>query len=901
MKAKASEIFVAANNKLSSYQAKRDFSKTSEPSGENAIAPSEIRRFVIQKHAATRLHYDFRLEVDGVLKSWAVTKGPSLDPHEKRLAVEVEDHPLDYGDFEGTIPKGQYGGGSVLLWDRGYWMPEAADPGEAIRKGELKFAVEGERLHGEWVLVRIKSRQPNDKKNNWLLIKHRDQFARDNDGALLAEDRSVASGRTMTEIAAGKGRGPKPFFLAARRAAPPDAIWNSSRNESRASDAADETPARKRAPVEAVRNNKTPASRSMPDFVAPELCRLIDKPPSGAGWVHEIKFDGYRIQARVEGGRAVLRTRRGLNWTDKFDAIARAAAKLPDGIYDGEVVALDETGSPKFGALQAALAQGKTEELVYFVFDLLFTEGNDFLQVPLRERKSSLRRIVEQLEENSVIRYVEHFDASGESVLDTAREMSLEGIVSKHLGDIYRPGQRDWTKVKCRAGQEVVVGGWTSEGSRFRSLLAGVYRDGNLVYAGRVGTGFSEDVVRELLPRLKNLTIDQSPFEGKNAPRPKAGVHWLKPELVAQIEFAGWTDDGMVRAGAFKGLREDRNPTEIILERPAPTETDDLAGPGEKENGSNTFMTPNSKPASSVTVMGIAISNPDKPMWPDAHDGKPVIKLDLAHYYEDVGDWMIGHIRGRPCSIVRAPDGINGEQFFQRHGMLGMSKLLKLVKVSGDHEAYLQIDTVEGLIAVAQVAALELHPWNCAPDAPEVPGRLIFDLDPAPDVDFNAVIDAACELRERLGQIGLIGFCKTTGGKGLHVVTPISQPSDATLDWSITKAFAHEVVAQMASDGPSRYLTTMGKKDRSGKIYLDYLRNDRMSTAVAVLSTRARPGAQVSMPLEWPQVRPGLNPTRFTVRTAPALLARSKAWKDYDNSERPLEDAIRRLTKYGNA
>jgi bifunctional non-homologous end joining protein LigD len=891
---------VAANSKLSAYQAKRDFSKTAEPSGETAVAPSEVRRFVIQKHAATRLHYDFRLEVDGVLKSWAVTRGPSLDPHDKRLAVEVEDHPLDYGDFEGTIPKGQYGGGSVQLWDRGYWIPEESDPAAAIKKGELKFAVEGERLHGEWVLVRIKNRRPGDKKNNWLLIKHRDKLARENDGdALLAEDRSVASGRTMADIAAGKGHGPKPFILATKHQAPPDAIWNSNKGsaaELRAPKARREDSA---AHSKVVPSKHGPRGTAvMPDFIPPELCKLIDRPPSGTGWVHEVKFDGYRIQARVKDGHAVLRTRRGLDWTAKFGAVGRAAAELPDGIYDGEVVALDKHGTPNFGSLQAALGEGKTDDLIYFVFDLLFAEGEDLQKIPLRERKASLQTIVEELGDNSTIRYVEHFDASGESVLETARRMSLEGIVSKQLGDVYRPGQRGWTKTKCRAGQEVVLGGWTSEGSRFRSLLAGVYRDGHLVYAGRIGTGFSEDVVEQILPRLKELTVDRNPFEGSNAPLRKPGVHWLKPELVARIEFAAWTSDGMVRAGAFKGLREDKSATEIVAEHLTPEEQIEVAQGGPKESP-NTFAAPKPKSGGEATVMGISISHPDKQMWPDAGDGKPVTKLDLAHYYEAIGDFLIKYIKGRPCSIVRAPEGIGGEHFFQRHGMLGMPKLLKLVKVSGDHQPYLQIDTVEGLIAVAQMAALELHPWNCAPDAPEVPGRLVFDFDPAPDVDFAVVTEGARELRDRLDKLGLVSFCKTTGGKGLHVVTPLSDPK-GELDWRVAKAFAHEVVKQMASDSPSRYLTTMARKDRSGRIFLDYLRNDRMSTAVAVLSPRARPGATVSMPLEWKQVRRGLDPTRFTVRTAPPLLKGSKTWKEYDNSERQLEGAIKQLTKSGS-
>jgi bifunctional non-homologous end joining protein LigD len=876
---------MVADNRLSLYQAKRDFSKTSEPSVENGTVASEVRRFVIQKHAATRLHYDFGLELDGVLKSWAITKGPSIDPHDKRLAVEVEDHPLEYGDFEGSIPKGQYGGGSVQLWDRGYWMPEGSDPVTAIKNGELKFKVEGERLHGEWVLVRIKNRRPGDKKNNWLLIKHRDKFARDNDGgALLAEDRSIRSGRPMADIATGKGGDLKPFFLATKhQVASIDAIWSSNKGSAAAVSS----------------KGKPRGSDLMPEFVAPELCKLIDRPPSRAGWIHEVKFDGYRIQARVEEGQSVLRTRKGLNWTAKFGAIARAAASLPDGIYDGEVVALDKKGAPNFGALQAALAEGKTDDLIFFVFDLLFAEGDNLQNVPLRERKARLERIIEKLDDDSVIRYVEYYDAAGESVLETARKMSLEGIVSKRLGDIYRPGQRDWTKTKCRAGQEVVLGGWTSEGNRFRSLLAGVYRDTHLVYIGRIGTGFGADVVRRIFPRLKEFTVDKNPFEGQNAPRHQAGVHWLKPELVAEIEFAGWTSDGMVRAGAFKGLREDKAASEVSAEHIAPAEVAEAAEQERlsRKTSSNTFVSPKLKAAGSASVMGVAISHPDKAMWPHAGDGKPVTKLDLALYYEAVGDWMIKHIKGRPCLIVRAPEGIGGEHFFQRHGMQGMSKLLKLVKVSGDHHPYLQIDTVEGLIAAAQFAALELHPWNCEPNAPEVPGRLIFDFDPAPDLDFSDVIAGARELRDRLDTLGLISFCKTTGGKGLHVVSPISHPNNRKLDWPVAKAFAHEIVTQMAADSPADYMTTMAKKDRSGKLFLDYLRNDRMSTAVAVLSTRARAGATVSMPLDWTQVKAGLDPLRFTVRTTPALMVKNKAWKDYDDSERQLENAIKRLTK----
>jgi bifunctional non-homologous end joining protein LigD len=892
---------VVVSSRLSSYYARRDFSKTPEPSGQNTILPSEIRRFVVQKHAASHLHYDFRLEVDGVLKSWAIAKGPSMDPHEKRLAIEVEDHPLDYGDFEGTIPKGQYGGGAVLLWDRGYWLPNASDPAAAISKGKLKFVVEGERLHGEFVLIQIRNRRAGDKKNNWLLIKHRDEFARDNDGdALLAEDRSVASGRTMADIAAGKGESPNPFILTDNNHAQPDATWNTNKAKDmklRASKAAGRKRARRASSSKRVSGkSRARAVHLMPEFIAPELCKLVEQPPSEAGWVHEVKFDGYRIQARVEDGQVVLRTRRALDWTRKFVPIVRAAASLPNGIYDGEIVALDKKGVPDFGILQAALAEEKADDLIYFVFDLLFASGDDFQNLPLRERKAALERIIEILGTDSVIRYVEHFDASGESILDNARKLSLEGIVSKKLDDIYRPGQREWTKTKCRPGQEVVLGGWTSEGDRFRSLLAGVYRDNHFTYIGRVGTGFSKDVVNRILPRLKELTVDRNPFEGRNAPRYRSGIHWLKPELIAQIEFAGWTSKDNIRAGAFKGLRGDKTASEIGVEHAMPIEQVEPHNRVTTKTSSTIFAKPKLKRDVNADVNGIVISHPGKVMWPDASDGKPVTKLDLARYYASVGDWIINYIKGRPCSIVRAPDGIGGEHFLQRHAIQSSSKSLSTVKIPGDGEPYLQINTVEGLIAAAQVAALELHPWNCKPNAPDIPGRLIFDFDPAPDVDFSAVIQGARELHERLSILGLISFCKTTGGKGLHVVTPISQPKNRRLDWAVAKTFAETIVTEMAADSPNRYLTVMTKKDRSGRIFLDYLRNERTSTAVALLSTRARAGAPVSMPLDWGQVRAGLDPMRFTIRTAPELLAKSTAWKDYVNSERPFENAIRRLT-----
>ena len=848
-----------ARRDLSVYRAKRDFSKTAEPSGRTRAPPSPRLRFVIQKHAARRLHYDLRLEFAGVFKSWAVAKGPSLDPADKRLAIEVEDHPLDYGDFEGTIPSGEYGGGTVQVWDRGYWIPEGGrSPQEAFDSGDLKFTLEGTRLGGSWVLVRMRGNRYGGKRTNWLLIKHRDADAKPGDAdGLLEEDRSIASGRTLAQIAA----------------APPEPV----------------------------------VATKFPAFVEPQLAKLVDQPPQGARWAHEIKLDGYRVQLRVSQGRSVIRTRTGLDWTERFSALAEDARALPDCMIDGEIIALDQRRNPSFGALQAALSEDRSEDLLMFAFDLLFEGREDLRTLPLVERKVRLEALLSAPKAAARLRYVAHLQANAREVLSSACKMGFEGIVSKQLDAPYRSGRTgSWTKAKCRAGQEVVIGGWTLREGTVRSLLAGVYRGDELVYVGRIGTGYGREVAKALLPSLKKLTRSTNPFRGDDAPPKDKSVRWLEPSLVAEIEFAGWTDSGMIRQAAFKGLRHDKPARDVVAEIPTPAASPGVAPSQEHEPmqnkrsrakpGATPARTVTAKRPGSETVLGVSISKPDKALWPDAGDDQPVTKLNLARYYESVGDWMLPHVAGRPCSLLRAPDGIGGEQFFQRHAAAALSDFLTSVKIKGDKAPYVQIEGVEGLIAAAQVGTLEIHPWNCAPGNPEVAGRLVFDLDPAPDVEFAAVIAAAIEIRDRLQAAGLESFCKTTGGKGLHVVTPL-EAGKAAIRWPAAKNFAHLLCAQMAQDSPTKYLDNMSKSRRVGKIFLDYLRNDRTATAVGVLSPRARDGAPVSMPIHWRQVRRGLDPARFTLRSAPALLRKGKPWEGYDGAARSLADAIRAVTR----
>jgi len=853
---------------LDTYQAKRRFGNTPEPKGRKAAKTKGGLRYLIQRHAATRLHYDFRIEADGVLKSWAVTKAPSRDTTVKRLAVEVEDHPLDYGSFEGTIPGGNYGAGTVQMWDTGTWEPQEPDLEAAWAKGQIKMILHGERLKGKWALIRLKSdRGKPSKRNNWLLLKEKDEYAVPGEGDANAEiDASVTTGRTLAQIAEGTEE------------------WTSSKPTGR------KAPPKSKAGKAATGPSKRP-----PDFAPIQLCKVIDRPPGAKGWAHEIKFDGYRIQIGVGGGKAVLRTRSGLDWSDRFPDLTRDAASWPDAVIDGELCALDEDHMPDFPALQAAIADGKTGGLVYFAFDLLFEGAEDLRKLPLSHRKARLRAYVDRVGQGggkaagTRLRFVDHFASTGQAVLESACRMNLEGVISKKLDAPYHAGRSStWLKSKCRGRDEVVIGGWSSEGgTRFRSLLVGVQDGEALRYLGRVGTGYGEGVVKTLTPLLAAAAAKQSPFAGPGAPKGAKDIHWVEPVMVAEVEHGGYTESGSLRQAAFKGLREDKTAGEVTENPQAPTAS-------KPKKATVTVKSAAKGSSGKVVVAGVAISHPDKVLWP-ARDGRPdITKADLARYYEAAAERILPHVAERPTSIIRAPDGITGELFFQRHAMKGVSPRLKLIDVR-QRSPYVAVGDVGGLAAVAQSGGLELHPWGCAPGQPEVPDQITFDLDPDEGLGFDDVIAAARMVKARLEALGLKPFVKTTGGKGLHVVVPIKTDARSRVTWDQNKAFAKAVSEAMRVEAPDRFTTTLAKKARGGKIFLDYLRNGRMATAVAPWSPRARPGAGVAYPLAWSQVKPGLDPTVFNLWTYEALLKKADPWKDFRASAAGLRSALKTM------
>jgi bifunctional non-homologous end joining protein LigD len=638
----------------------------------------------------------------------------------------------------------------------------------------------------------------------------------------------------------------------------------------------------------------------MPKFVEPQLTRLVDEPPAGTVWVHEIKFDGYRMQLRVENGRAMLSTRKALDWSHRFPEIAAEGRRLPDCMIDGEICALDQRGLPSFAGLQQALSDGKTDELIFFVFDLLFLEGVDLRPEPLLRRKDTLRRLIEKTGGIAHFRYVEHFATSGTTLLKSACRANLEGIISKRLDAAYRSGRSDlWTKAKCRGGQEIVIGGWWGGLSKLRSILIGAYKGDDFVYLGRIGTGFNSENSGPLLRALNKLKRPQSPFTaGLKPPRAKE-ISWVEPKLVAEVEYATITHDGLLRQASFKALREDKPARSVILERAMKVQEAE-----ERSEGENTMAAAAKKTSvksglarGDATVAGIVISHPEKPLWPAMKIAGPVTKLDLARYYEQAASFMLPHIALRPISLVRAPEGIAGERFFQRHVLAGTAHVTP-IKVAGEKQPYHAIDTLEGLVALAQAGVLEIHPWGCKSGDPETPERLIFDLDPAPDVRFDQVIEAAKEVRDVLAACGFTPFVKTTGGKGLHVVVAISGTRNHPVTWDEAKSFALAIADHVARARPGCYVTNMAKKQRGGKIFVDYLRNGRSATAVAPWSPRARDGAPIAVPLAWSQLKKSLDPAAFTVPTASTLFRRADPWKDLAKSATSLEAAKKKLQKF---
>jgi bifunctional non-homologous end joining protein LigD len=812
---------------LRAYREKRDFRRTPEPGGR--VHRGDRFSFVVQKHHARRLHYDFRLELDGVLKSWAIPKGPSLNPQDKRLAAHVEDHPLEYGGFEGVIPQGEYGGGKVILWDRGVWIPEG-EPHEGYRKGHLKFRLEGSKLKGSWHLVRMKPRDPREKDKNWLLIKDRDEAASEVD---ITQSRPESVLNTTG----------------------PPRVWHPDRS--------------RRAP-----SRQKGRAGAMPEFVEPQLATLVERPPEGPEWVHEIKFDGYRVLCRIEGPRVTLTTRHGKDWTASFPTLVGAAQglRVRDAILDGEIVVLDERGVSSFQALQNALGHGREKEIVYQAFDLISLDGVDLRTRPLVERKEALARVLEKAP--ATIRYTDHIEGRGGAFFEKSCEFALEGIVSKLRDAPYRSGRsREWLKTKCLGRQEFVIAGYTDpEGARsgFGALLLGVHdKDGTLRYAGRVGTGFSDRTLEDLTERLKKLHRDRSSFDKPLPSRVAKGVHWVEPKLVAEVAFSEWTADGILRQARYEGLREDKPAAEVAADKPAP---------------------PTAEPRDAFA--GVRLTHPDKVLYPDAG----ITKRDLAEYYASISDWALPHLVGRPISIVRCPEGQGKACFYQKHAHAGTPEVIRRVRIpegTGTRQGvgtYVYIDGLPGLIALVQMGVLELHPWGSRVETLERPDRMTIDLDPAPEVPPERVEKTALAMRARLEEIGLQSFAKTTGGKGLHVVVPLR----ARTSWDELKAFSRAVVEEFVRAAPDRFVATMTKSKRAGKIFLDFFRNTRGATAVAAYSTRARPGAPVSTPVGWDELPSVGTGAEFTVRTVPGRLRRLKAdpWKGFHEVRQELTAKI---------
>ena len=788
--------------RLERYREMRDFSRTPEPRGKGVLAKKGELHYYIQRHAATRLHYDFRLELDGVLKSWAVPKGPSLNPADKRLAVQTEDHPLEYGEFEGVIPEKQYGAGEVLLWDQGVWMPEDRDPREALRKGRLHFRLDGEKLHGSWILTRT--------AENWLLIKRNDDAART--GLDITRER-------------------------------PESI--------------------KKSPTK----RKTAQKAELPQFIAPMLATLVTAPPRHGEWLYEVKHDGYRMLARFGPDGVQLFTRSGNDWTSKLPHLVGSLekVKLRAAWLDGEIVVPAPDGRSSFQALQNAFEAGRDAGIVYYVFDAPFLQGKDLRRLPVVERK---KRLAAALEPSNQVRLSEHLGGNAQEVLEKACELGLEGLIGKQTDSVYVSGRaKSWIKLKCRSRQDFVIGGYTPpRGSRsgFGALLVGTYDQAQkLHYAGKVGTGFDEALLASLMQRFVKLKSADAAFV--NPPREK-GVQWLRPSLVAEVAFTERTNEGILRQASFVGLREDLPAKNVHEEKPQQIENRD-----------------------SNTVLGVKISHPDRLVWPKLG----IKKIELARYIESVGEWLLPHIKDRPLSLVRCPDGAEGECFYQRHLMMGASpgNLRTVKRERSSKGAYIYASTLDAVVSAVQNGAIEFHTWGATVPDIKHPDRFTMDLDPDEALPWKTLLEATRLTKTLLDGLKLKSWLKTTGGKGLHVVVPIQ----AELEWDAVKEFTRQIALMLTKARPELFTAQIAKARRPNKVFVDYLRNSETASAVAAFSPRARPGAGVSVPLSWDELGATDIRTKFDVRSVPKRLGRLKAdpWKDYWTTRQSIKDKLK--------
>ncbi|MDZ7864137.1 DNA ligase D [Acidovorax sp.] len=832
---------------LALYQQKRNFAITPEPAEGGAPGAGALQ-YVIQKHWASRLHYDLRLELDGTMKSWAVPKGPSLDPADKRMAVQVEDHPISYNSFEGQIPPKQYGAGKVIVWDRGYWVP-VGDAAEGYRKGKLKFELHGHKLKGHWTLVRMHGKG-GEKQPPWLLIKEHDDFERP------AAEFSVVEEMPDSVTSLAPLAPPGPAGIARAEAAP----------------------------ARPAKMAKVP----LPDTLAPQLATLVDKPPADTtDWLWELKFDGYRLLARVHKRSVRLFTRNGNDWTHRMPQLVEAIGRLPlqSGWLDGEVVAVDEHGTPDFQMLQNAFDASVAKDLVYYVFDLPYADGNDLRSLPVVERRERLRTVLQGAKTDSV-RLSEGFEARPSDLVSSACHLGFEGVIGKRKSAPYVSRRNaDWIKLKCGQRQEFVVCGYTDpQGSRtgIGSLLLGVHGDdGALRYAGNVGSGFSERTLQELHTRLTALATAKSPFPEGTATAKKA--HWVKPRLIAEVSFAEWTKEGRIRHSVFHGLRADKPARAIVQEKPQAMQAiDNQKNPARKAGAA--------KASEALLPDALRISHPDRVIDPSTG----ITKIELVRYYATVAPLMVEHLKGRPVSLVRAPDGVGGELFFQKHLDKGRMEGVNLLDPALDagHAPLLEVAKPEGLLSAAQMNVVEFHTWNARKDRIERPDRMTFDLDPGEGVPWEQVLEAAQLVQVMLQELHLPAFLKTSGGKGLHVVVPLKRLQG----WDAVKGFSQAVVQHLADTIPARFVAKSGPRNRVGKIFVDYLRNGRGATTVSAWSARSREGMGISVPVAWKELGTLTSGAHWTVRTVGERLRQGNApWEGYAAAAASLSGAMRLL------